>query len=249
MAKPRPSPLSVEPSDPHVCTPDVRRRVLAHVPFFAALDPDDIAGIDRRCRVEDFAAGEAVHLAGQRARRLYVVATGTAKVTRSSVEGTEVLLDVARPGDFFGALPVLGSDTYRESVWALTPLCVLSLDVDTFDEILDQHPSVARAGLAVMAGRLEQARAHTHALSAATSEQRIAAALVMLADRAGAPRGHGRILLDLPLSRDDLAALTGTASETVSRVLAKLQRDGVVETGRRWVIVVDLPALRELAVI
>lgn len=207
-----------------------------------------LAEIDRRCRVEDHPAAAAVLHAGDPASHVYVVASGTAKVVRPTLEGTEVLLDIARPGDFFGALPSLGAETYADSVWALTALCVLSLDAAAFEEILDEHPSVARAGVRVMAQRLAQAQDQLHALAAATSEQRVAAALVMLADRVGVPRPSG-LLLDLPLSRDDLAALTGTASETVSRVLSRFQRDGLIDSGRRWIELRDRPALETLAVI
>lgn len=244
----RRSPLRVPTHDPASCTLEVRHEVLAGVPFFAGLDHADIVELDRRCRIEDFDTGQAVIHAGQPARRLYVVATGTAKVVRPTLEGTEVLLDIARPGDFFGALPSLGAETYADSVWALTALCVLSLDAAAFEEILDEHPSVARAGVRVMAQRLAQAQDQLHALAAATSEQRVAAALVMLADRVGVPRPSG-LLLDLPLSRDDLAALTGTASETVSRVLSRFQRDGLIDSGRRWIELRDRPALETLAVI
>src|SRR3546814_5979063 len=228
MSTPRRSPLTPQLDDPKVCTPDVRRHVLAHVPFFGSLSSEEIAEVDRRCRVEDFDAGNAVHHAGQPARLLHVVATGAAKVVRTTLEGTEVLLDIVRPGDFFGTLPVLGSDRYTDSVWALTPLCVLSLDAASFEAILNAHPSVARAGLGVMAARLERAPSHIHAIATATSEQRVAAALVMLAERTGTPR-KGSILLDVPLSRDDLASLTGTVSETVSRVLAQLRHVGVID--------------------
>lgn len=244
----RRTPLSVGHHDAASCTVEVRHRAFARVPFFADLTEADLAEVDRRSRVEDHQAGEAVFHAGQPATSIYVVASGTAKVVRPSLDGTEVLLDIARPGDFFGVLPSLGAVTYADSAWALTPLCVLALDGSAFEEILDEHPSVARAGLRVVAQRLEQAQSHIHAMAAATSEQRVAAALVMLAGRVGVPRSNG-LLLDLPLSRDDLASLTGTASETVSRVLARLQRDGLIDSGRRWIAIVDLPALEELAVI
>jgi CRP/FNR family transcriptional regulator, nitrogen oxide reductase regulator len=244
----RRSPVTAEPNDPGSCTTDVRQHVLAHVPFFAGLTPEQIGDIDRRCRVEDFEPGQAVHHVGQPARRLFVIAAGTAKLVRPVLDGTEVLLDLMRPGDFFGALPALGTDTYTDSVWALTPLCVLSLDGASFDKILDEHPSVARSGLRVMAQRLEQAQTHIHAMAAANSQQRIAGALVMLARRVGVRRRDG-LLLDLPLARDDLASLTGTASETVSRTLAQLQRDGVINTGRRWIEITDLVELERLATI
>ncbi len=246
MSRSRRSPLTVQSNDPHTCTLDVRQHVLAHVPFFEGLGPEEIASIDRRCRVEDFDAGDAVHHAGQPATRLYVVATGTAKLVRPAIDGTEVLLDVVRPGDFFGALPSLGAHTHTDSAWALTPICVLSLDTTTFDEILDEFPSVARAGLTVMSKRLSQAQSHIHAMAVATSEQRVAAALTMLGRKTGVPR-HGQTLLDLPLSREDLAGLTGVTSETVSRVLARLQRDGVIDTGRLWVAIIDDEQLSRLA--
>lgn len=246
MATSRRSPLTIQTNDPATCTVDVRRHVLTHVPFFEGLDPDEVAEIDRRCRVDDFDTGDAVHHAGQPANRLYVVATGTAKLVRPALDGTEVLLDVLRPGDFFGAVPSLGADTFTDSAWALTPLCVLSLDTTTFDDILVQHPSVARAGLAVMAQRLSRAQAQIHAMAAAGSEQRVAAALAMLGRKTGVPR-RGQTLLDLPLSRDDLAGLTGVTSETVSRVLARLRRDGVIDTGRMWVAIIDHEELERLA--
>src|SRR3546814_14601114 len=181
MSTPRRSPLTPQLDDPKVCTPDVRQHVLAHVPVVGALASEGIADVDRRCRVEDFDAGNAVHHAGQPARLLHVVATGAAKVVRTTIEGAEVLLDIVRHGDFFGTLPVLGSDTYTDSVWALTPLCVLSLDAASFEAILEEHPSVARAGLGVMAAPLERAQSHIHALAAAKSAHHSATALLLLA--------------------------------------------------------------------
>src|SRR3546814_12209153 len=90
-----------------------------------------------------------------------------------------------------------------------------------------------------MTARLERAQSHIHAIATATSEQRVAAALVMLAERTGTPR-KGSILLDVPPSRDDLASSTGTVSETGSWVLAPLRPAGVIETGRRWASVTEL---------
>ncbi len=82
--------------------------------------------------------------------------------------------------------------------------------------------------------------------SSATTEQRLAATLLLLADRLGTAHDGGT-LIDAPLSRDDLASLTGCASETASRILARLQREGIIDSGRRWVAVIDRPSLERLA--
>lgn len=249
MASRRRSPVRVEHLHPHACTPGVRRRVLADVPFFAHLSDGAIEGIDRRARVDHFDQGEAVYVQGAPARSFHIVATGTAKRSRTTRDGTEVLLDILLPGDHFGALPALGADRHPDAVWALTPLCVLRLDVAAFDEVLDEHPSVARAALAVVTRRLEAAMDHIHRMSAATAEQRVAAVLTILAERTGRPQGGGLTLLDLPLSRDDLASMAGLTSETVSRILSQLRRDELIETGRRWVAVRDLDELHRMSLV
>ncbi len=246
MSTRRRSPVVLPEPDPHSCTIGVRHEVLSRTPFLTGLSAEEIDAINDRVQVRNYEAGEAVYHAGQPARWLYVVAVGTAKLSRPTLEGREVLLDVARPGDFLGALPVLGADTYEESAWAVTALCLLSLAAADFDAILDRHPSVARAGLEVVGQRLRDARARIHWLSAATVEVRVAATLALLARRAGR-RSAGGVLIEVPLSRDDLAAMTGSASETVSRTLSRFRRDGLVDTGRRWVRILDPAALAALA--
>ncbi|MFU8841189.1 MAG: helix-turn-helix domain-containing protein [Nitriliruptoraceae bacterium] len=70
----------------------------------------------------------------------------------------------------------------------------------------------------------------------------------MLADRLGIDQGE-RILIDVPLARDDLASMSGCASETVSRSLAMWSREGIIETGRRWVALRRPDALAEVAAV
>ncbi len=242
----RRSPVTIPHADPRTCTHGVRQRALAAVPFFASLDPDALAEVDARCGMRGIVAGEAVYLAGGRAERLYVVATGTAKLTRTTEDGDQILLDVLGPGGFLGALPALGEDRYAENAWALTPGCLLSLTTADLDAVLQGHPGVARDALTAIGRRLRRAEDTLARAGSATVEQRIAATLLLLADRLGTPY-DGATLIDAPLTRDDIAGLVGCASETVSRILARLRRRGLVRTGRRWVAVADPARLREVA--
>ncbi|QBI21059.1 Crp/Fnr family transcriptional regulator [Egibacter rhizosphaerae] len=246
MSSPRRTPLQIADADPRTCTHDVRVRALARAPLFADLDERSIADVDHRCGMRSVQAGEAIYRAGQPAERLYVLAQGAAKITRPTSEGEELLSDVLAPGDYLGVLPALGEDRYPDSAWALVPACLLSLTGPDLDVVLRNHPSVARAGLAVVGGRLRDSQATAHRLAAATAEQRLAAALLLLADRLGVRRDGGT-LINAPIARDDLADLAGCAPETASRTLARLQRDEVLETGRRWIKIADREALEALA--
>lgn len=234
----RRSPVTVPSADPRTCSHDVRLRALAAVPFFASLPHDTLVEVDARCGMRGVQEDEAIYLAGHPAERLYVVATGTVKLTRVTDDGGEVLLDVLGPGGFLGALPALGEDRFAEDAWALTPGCLLSLTTADVDAILHRHPVIARNALSAMGRRLRQAEDTLAGARSATTEERILATLLLLVDRLGRDQ-DGATLIDAPLSRDDLAGLVGCASETVSRVLARLERDGVIRSGRRWIAVVD----------
>jgi CRP/FNR family transcriptional regulator, nitrogen oxide reductase regulator len=242
----RRTPLSRPESDPRTCSTGARVNALGRVPFFAGLDHASLQRVDGRANMQGIDADEAIYLAGHRAERLYVVATGAVKLTGTAPEGSEVLLDVLGPGSFLGTLASLGGETYGEDAWALTPGCLLSFSAGQFDAVLAEHPSVARHALAAVGARLRTAQRRIERTAAASAPGRIASTLLMLAERLGVDE-RDRILIDVPLAREDLASLAGCAPETVSRSLAGWSRDGVVDTGRRWVAIRRPAALAEAA--
>lgn len=243
---PRTTPLSIPESDPRACSAGARINALARVPFFAGLDHEALHRVDERTLMQAMQAGEAVYLAGQQADHLYVVATGVAKLAGTSADGTEVLLDVLGPGAFLGTLPALGGERYGEDAWAMTSGCLLSFTAPQLDAVLDEHPAVARQALTAVGRRLQTANERITRTAGASAPARVAGTLLVLAERLGVEE-DGRILIDVPLAREDLASLAGCAPETVSRRLAAWRRDGVVDTGRRWVALTDPGALAETA--
>jgi CRP/FNR family transcriptional regulator, nitrogen oxide reductase regulator len=243
---PRRTPLSIPESDPRACSLGARVHALGAVPFFADLDHAALHRVDERTSMQGIEADEAVYLAGHPADRLHVVATGVVKLTGTTPDGTEVLLDVLEPGSFLGTLPALGGTTYAEDAWALTSGCLLGFTNDQFEAVLTEHPMVARAALVAVGQRLRTAQERIERSASASAPVRIASTLLMLADRLGVAEPE-RIVIDVPLAREDLASLAGCAPETVSRSLAAWSRDGVVETGRRWVALRRPEVLAEIA--
>jgi CRP-like cAMP-binding protein len=93
--------------------------------------------------------------------------------------------------------------------------------------------------------RLEESQEIIKQLSVYTVEQRIAAALLRMARKLGEQKQTGT-LIQIPFSRQDLAAMTGTKVETVSRVMSRFSAEGLISTGRKWVAVNDLDGLEQL---
>lgn len=233
--------------DPHVhCSVEEQRRLLGDSPFFASLPPDNVNLVQRDVIQSHYSEGQAIQIAGQPAERLSIVAKGTVKLVRPTLDGTDVLLDLVGPGQVFGSLLDLGDATYREDVTAQTTACVLHIGANTFASLMQKFPEITTATLRFVSAKLVDAHNTIEELSAYPVEQRLAATLVRLADRIGTQRGDD-VLIELPLSRQDLADMTGSKVETVSRVTSDFRRRGWINSGRRWISVIDRDALANVA--
>jgi CRP/FNR family transcriptional regulator, nitrogen oxide reductase regulator len=244
-AMPRTTPLDHDSITPAQCSPDLRRSLLRGVPLFADLDDSQIAEVNRRFRDRGYSAGETIYHSGDPADTFFVLATGAVKLVRHAARGS-VLLALLAPGDTFGGLPMLGDETYADTAEAQTACCVLTIAAADLQDILEREPAVARTYLALVSAQLRAARETIRRVSADSVESRVAAALLTLADRVGRP-DRGATLITTPLTRQDLADMTGAQVETVSRVMSRLRRDRAIRSGRGWVAVADRARLTAIA--
>jgi len=221
----------------------VRLQVLADSPIFGALAKETLPEVDGHCTARHFDRGASIYHAGDPADSLYIVAQGGLKLSRPSLDGYDVLVDVVGPGDFLGMLTALGEATFPDTATALTESCVLRFSAQAFRAVLNQHPQVTLAALDAVSARLAQARRTVRELAADTAQQRIGAALLRLADSLGTPqdaRTHpAAVRIPVPLTQADLAAMAGTTPETVSRTLARWRSSQLVATGRGTITVTD----------
>lgn len=242
----RRTPVSVASIEPRLCTLQMRLRILRRTPFLAALAPEELLRINRLFVERSYSADQAIYVAGEPATRLYIVASGQVKLARVMPSGQSVLLDLLTPGDFFGNLSATRDRTYRDSAQAHTMCCVLSIAADEFQAILRRYPPVALAVLDVVTMQLQATRDLIEHHSAQPVERRLAATLLTLGEKVGEER-DGVLLIQMPLSRQDLAAMAGTTIETASRVMSQFRKDGLIHSGRRWVALAARDRLAVLA--
>jgi CRP-like cAMP-binding protein len=242
----RKSPLEIDVTETYMCSVNMRLQILGQVPFFAGLSQEDLELVNRLFHEQGYAPNEAIYFTGDLAKHLMVVADGRVKLMRHSLSGKDVLLDILTPGEFFGSLSIVGDVVYPDTAEALTQTCVLSISVDDFHRIQEKHPSVVLKVLDITAARLHAANERFQQLSALSVEGRIANLLIVLSNKFGEPSEVG-LLIQSPLGRDDLAAMTGTTPETASRVMSQFQKDGLIQTGRQWVAIIDRKSLEQIA--
>jgi CRP-like cAMP-binding protein len=228
-----------------MCDLDLRLYILGRLPFFKGLPPEKISEINGLFIERGYTAGESIYLEGSPAQRLYAVADGNVKLMRHTMSGKDVMLDILKPGEFFGSMTHSGDDVYTETAYAHTPLCTLSVEGEDFRLLLVENPPIALNVMDSMAERLRSAQEMVRLLSVASVEQRLAYVLLKLGDKFG-ESGQVGLLIQMPLGRDDLAELIGTTTETASRVMSQFQKQRLIQTGRQWVAITDKSGLAAL---
>lgn len=237
-------PLRSTCGHPHPCPPAMQLHILEQIDLFHGVSPDDLASIGARMESLAWSAGEALFTAGEPAEHVYLIAAGQAKAFRTTATGQRTSLDFFGPGDVLGGLTGAEGLGHTETAIALVTTCALQIDAGVFRDVMLAHPSVALGMLDVVSGRLARARAAEQDQAAVTVTERVATGLLHLAHTFGVPGdAPGTTLIQLPLTRADLAAMAGTSAESVSRVMSRLRRAGLIDTGRRWTVVLDTHGL------
>lgn len=242
----RTAPISTPGLEPHKCTLDARLTALAKNPLFAELPDSELHELDAMFTSHGYAPGEPLYVEGDPAREIFLVVDGAVRLVKVAASGRQTLLDVRVEGDTLGAPLAMAAADYADSGWALTNVCALVMHRDRFQEVLTRFPSVALAALQGTSQDLSRAQTSLHNLAATSLKPRLAATLLLLQERVGKP-WEGGTLIDVPLTRTDLAAMCATSPESVSRLLGEWKTAGLIDSGRRWVAVMDEDALAEIA--
>jgi CRP/FNR family transcriptional regulator, nitrogen oxide reductase regulator len=213
------------------CTFDMKRRIIAALPLLQDLSDEELRTVEPVFRELGFEAGERVLPArSSDLHGLSVVGAGFVKLIRGDYEGRDVVLDFLVTGEPFG--PAVGSGSADLAI-AHTAVCVFHVDGGELESLFRRRPQIASRLIELTAARVADLHDRLHLLSGASARTRIVATLRRLASKVGRPTRDG-VLLEIPLSREDLASICGTTPETASRVVSALQRAGQLKTGRRW---------------
>jgi CRP-like cAMP-binding protein len=244
MQKRRRSP--VENEQVETCSAELRFQIVRALPFLRSLDDREILSASALFREKGYEAGQTIYSAESPATYLYLVAAGKVKLIHQSAEGRSVVLDVLGLGEFFGHLSGSNQDRYKHSARTLGPTCALVMSGRDFRRILSRHPAVTIDVLNVVAARLDFAQDTIRRLSTDPVEKRVASALLRLGEKFGRRKDVG-LLIELALSREDLADMSGTTTETASRIVSALHRQGLIRAGRRWIAIVEPGRLQRAA--
>jgi len=186
--------------------------------------------------------GEHLFRAGDEFRSVASVRAGCFKSYVIGRDGQEQVLGFFLPGEIIG-LDAIHSGIHTANIVALNTSAVCSLTFDSVSSLAAHMPQLQKELFRIMSHRISDLEVLSGDL---TAEQRIALFLLSLSQRF-ARRGYSETEFTLPMSRRDIASFLRLATETVSRVLARFQKSGLLQVDRKQLRICNLEAMRQMA--
>ncbi len=224
------------------------REILQQSQLFAGLDDASLAEIETATSKKQAGRGEMLFYEGDPATSFFVVGSGKVKVFKLSPEGKEQILMIAKPGDTFAEAAIFNDGRFPAGAEAIEDSELLVVNRDRFLGLLGRNPNMAFSLIARLCQLLRKLTALVEGLSLTDVTTRVAHYLLRQAERAAAQKAGTahEITLTLPEKKAVLASQLGTIPETLSRSLAKLSKEGIIEVDGPRIHVVDLDRLRAM---
>ena len=206
--------------------------LLASVPLFASLSPEELEHVAGLAIARKFPADSRVFSEGDEGGTCFVLRSGACRVTREHRDGRAITLANLGPGAVFGEMSLFDKGPRSASVETAEDTELLAIPATDMRRLLKDHPELAEKVVIALAERLRAANERLASQSFQTVPARVAAALLQALSGPEAVTGGSAEPVTLTMRQADLAQLAGTSRESVSRFVDELEREGVVEVGR-----------------
>jgi len=210
--------------------------LLQSVSIFWDIPKKELGYISEKMVSRHFDASQMILLEEADGEQCFFVVRGSVKITRLSKDGKEVILAILNAGDFFGEMSLLDGESRSANVITLDSTEVLSLNRADFLDVLETYPQIAIQLLKEMARRLRKSDRQIASLSLSDAEKRITLCIIRIADEQGVIQ-KGNVLIQKAPIQQDIANMSGTSRETVSRTLKILEDEHFIfRDGRELII-------------
>lgn len=216
-----------------------QKSCLEKVPIFTSLTAAEMVEVSMTATHKKYKKGENIYFEGETAEKLFVINTGKVKISKLSEEGKEQIIRILQAGDFMGELSIFTNSPLKNNAEAVEATTVCTIDSKKIKELIEERPGIAIKILKELSMRLEKTESLIESLGLRDVEQRVADILVKLMDEDN--------VVDLSISKKDLAAHIGMSQETLSRKLTNFQEKGFIrQQGQRKIIILNKEALQDI---
>jgi CRP-like cAMP-binding protein len=220
--------------------------LLSGLPPFSRLSRPQIREILDQARTQRFEEGAEVFGEGLEATHFYLLLDGYLRVVRTTPGGEQIIVLHISPGQLFGIAAALQRDTYPATAVTAAESIVLSWPSHLWQGFTAQYDGFATESYKTVGQRLGQIQDTMTEIATQAVEQRVAAAVLRMVNQSGRKTEEG-IEIGFPVTRQNISDMTGTTLHTVSRMLSAWEKDGIVRSTRKHIVVTAPHRLVEIS--
>jgi CRP/FNR family transcriptional regulator, nitrogen oxide reductase regulator len=209
---------------------------LANASLFSGLDTAQLRAVSTEAREKKAQAGSFFFFEGDQAEYTHVLIEGQVKLTQVTLDGQQVIQRYISPVEEFAVIAALSETSYPVSAEAVEDSLALIWDKRSMQALMERFPQIALNAVATLGARVREFQDRLREMATERVERRVARALLRLVRQAGRKVPEG-VLIDFPISRQDLAQMTGATLFTVSRILSSWESRGLIQSGREKIII------------
>lgn len=213
--------------------------------LFSSLGEPELREIRPYLTEVSYSKRDIVFSEGDPSEWFYIVVEGKIKITKLSMDGKEIILEVIQPFDFFGGIAVLKGFPYPANAVAMEDTRLLRISRSNLLRVLDRFPTLMHCMALQIGERMKGSHETLKNIALERVESRIASLLLKLSDKAGIKIDNGT-LIDMKLTKQDIAEMVGTTVETSIRTMSKFKKLGVIGEKDGKIVIRNIEKLRSL---
>jgi len=180
---------------------------------------------------------QLIYSEGNRPSRLYYIQKGRVKIYKINEDGKELVMGVYKEGDFLGFVALLEGTAYKEMAAAMEDVELAVIPKEDFDELMSNHPGISRQFIMMMAQHIAEQEQLLLSLAYSSLRKKVARALMFL---------NKKYKTSIDISRENLAAVAGTATESVIRTLGDFKNEKLIDINEGMIVIVDEKKLENI---
>ena len=227
---------------------DLKIQTLKCISIFSALDEQDISEIASVTEMKSYKKNRVIFNQGDTGNVLFILMSGLVKIFLTDKDGKENILKVIYKNDFFGEMSLLDGHFRSATIIALENSEALLIDREDLFQLIQRIPLIGYNMMVVLSRRLRAANNEIASLNFLDSNGKVARVLLGFATNRG-KQESGNIVIDLPISRQEMAEMAGVSRETFSRILNKFKATGCIKVKGKKIIVINQEILKEKAIV
>lgn len=213
-------------------------------PIFKDLTPEELntLNFDKGCSL--YKRGNIIYHEGNRINGYYCVNSGIIKMYKTGIDGKEQIIRFAKMGDIIGYRSVLSKELACTTAKVIEDAVLCFIPSDSLFELVKNNSAFAMDLMQLTCKELGEANNYITDIAQKTVRERLAEVLLLLKDRFDLDENQ---VLNISLTREELANLVGTATESVIRLLSEFKSDKLIELQGRKIRILNLPGLHKVA--